>query len=248
MEKEKLPSAWEFIKAAKQIYINKDNFIYLTKVNLAGLLISFIILAPIFIFSGLTEYFEKGIPIGLLGIAIGSMLVSIVAGMVWGFWFKVAITKAVSFVFNNKIMSVKETFRLSWARLWPYALVSFLFGLVATLGFLLLVIPGVILAVWYSFTVFVIVVEEVKVKEAFGRSKALVKGYFWPILGRGLAFFVVYLILEVAFAFIPIAGPLVLVIISPYFVLVPYLLYEELKRIKGEKVSSGASELSAASL
>lgn len=238
-----MPSPWEFIKTATQIYKTKDNFIYLTKVNLAGILVSFVILAPVFIFSGLANYYEKGTPAAFLIIAIGSMLVSVVASMIWGLWFKVALTKAVNLVFNQKIVAVKEIFRLSWARLWPYALASFLFSLAVALGFLLLIIPGVILAVWYSFTVFVIVVEEVKVKEAFGRSKALVKGYFWPVIGRGLAFFMFYLILEVALAFIPIAGPVVLMIISPYFVLVPYLLYEELKRIKGGSVSPGESEL-----
>jgi len=247
MEKEKLPSPWQFIKTAAQIYSSKDNFIYLTKVNLAGILVSFIILSPVFIFGGLSKYFEKGVSALFVIMAAISLLVSIVASVVWGLWFKVALTKAVNFVFNNQAPAVKETFRFSWVRVWPYALVSFLFSFALILGLVLFIIPGLILAVWYSFVVFIIVLEEVDVMEAFGRSKALVKGYFWPVVGRGLAFFVVYLILEIAFAFIPIAGPLALVIITPYFMLLPYLLYEELKRLKSENAVLGVSELPPAS-
>jgi len=229
--KKVIPSAWEFIKRAKNIYVKRENFLYLTKVNLAGILVSFVILIPTFVFSEFGQSMENGNFNGIPIYIIFYFLFSIVASIVWGLWFKVALIKAVSLVVNEKTFGVKETFKDVMRRVWPYALISFLLGLAIIFGFILLIVPGVIMAVWYSLSSFIVVVKEIKVREALRESKALVNGYFWQVLGRGLAFLVFYFVLEIALSSVPYIGPFVVLFISPYFVLLPYLMYEELLKI-----------------
>jgi hypothetical protein len=51
-------------------------------------------------------------------------------------------------------------------------------------GTLLLIIPGIIFAVWYSFTSYAVIFEVLKGLNAMRASKSLVVGRWWPILWR----------------------------------------------------------------
>ena len=67
---------------------------------------------------------------------------------------------------------------------------SFLAGIGITVGFILCIIPGVILATMWSVVAPSIVVERRGVFDAFSRSWELVKPNFWQTLGVILIFFV----------------------------------------------------------
>jgi hypothetical protein len=73
--------------------------------------------------------------------------------------------------------------------------VSILFGLGVALGFVLLVIPGLILLVTWCVVAPVTVLERPGVFGAFTRSRQLVQGHRWPVFGVivlvGVAVFVV---------------------------------------------------------
>jgi uncharacterized membrane protein len=63
------------------------------------------------------------------------------------------------------------------------------------LGFIALIIPGVIVACGYSVVVQVVVLEELKAgTDALGRSWSLTKGYKGKAFRLGLAFFLIYLV------------------------------------------------------
>ena len=49
---------------------------------------------------------------------------------------------------------------------------------------ILLVIPGIIFAVWYSFTTMVVVLEGLRGSDAMRKSKSYVQGRWWGVFGR----------------------------------------------------------------
>ena len=61
--------------------------------------------------------------------------------------------------------------------------VSFLGGLLAILGLLLLIVPGVYLYISFAVAVPVLLTEGLRGRHALGRSRRLVKGRFWPTFG-----------------------------------------------------------------
>lgn len=71
-------------------------------------------------------------------------------------------------------------------RFWPVFWASVLVGIITGLGFLLLLIPGLIaLCVWYV-TIPACVVERLGATESMSRSSDLTAGYRWPIFGAAL--------------------------------------------------------------
>lgn len=69
-----------------------------------------------------------------------------------------------------------------------------LFGIVATIGFMLCIIPGIIVYVYLGFYIYAIVIEEKGVIDALQRSYDLVRDNFWLTLGYGLVFLIVFYI------------------------------------------------------
>jgi hypothetical protein len=66
---------------------------------------------------------------------------------------------------------------------WPLVVVSILFGIVLAIGFILLIIPGLILMVIWSVVAPVTVLERPGPFAAFGRSRELVRGNGWQVFG-----------------------------------------------------------------
>jgi hypothetical protein len=77
----------------------------------------------------------------------------------------------------------------------PLVLMSILFGIAVAIGFVLLIIPGLILLTIWAVTAPAIVVEGAGPIESFGRSRELVRGQGWPVFGTIV---VVWLIAAVA--------------------------------------------------
>jgi uncharacterized membrane protein len=72
----------------------------------------------------------------------------------------------------------------------PILAIAFLSYLGMMLGFILLIVPGIMVAVAWAVVVPVKVVEQTGVTESFGRSRALTKGYRWKIFALALLYFV----------------------------------------------------------
>jgi hypothetical protein len=81
---------------------------------------------------------------------------------------------------------------------WPLVAVSILFGLGVGIGFILLIIPGLFLLVIWSVVAPVTVLERPGVFEAFGRSRALVRGNGWNVFGVIVLVFLVVAVVSVA--------------------------------------------------
>ncbi|MFA5937245.1 MAG: hypothetical protein WC822_05230, partial [Candidatus Paceibacterota bacterium] len=61
---------------------------------------------------------------------------------------------------------------------------SILNGLAILGGFILLVIPGIIFSIWFSFTTYAVVLDNARGTAALSASKKLVVGRWWAVLVR----------------------------------------------------------------
>lgn len=95
----------------------------------------------------------------------------------------IALIFAVSKKISNEEVDLKNSYKEAFPLFWSYVWISILVGLAVLGGLILLLIPGIIFAVWFAFVGFVLVLERLKGRKALKRSRELVKGYFWYVLG-----------------------------------------------------------------
>lgn len=237
METKKLTSIVELIRESFRTYFKSENFAYLVKVILVMYLALGVSLIPAMILYGAGSFYlalmggEQQVFWILLAVIIGilAFLVFIFAGLLMSTVFIVGVSQ----VTRGEIIGIKETFKQGWGKVWQYFGASLLAGLITALGFILLIIPGIIFSVWFAFAAFAAVTDNLGAVAALKKSKALVSGYFWPVLGRFVVFGILTSIIQMGVSFIPFMGPVIIMFLAPYFLLLPYLLYEDLKRARG---------------
>jgi uncharacterized membrane protein len=66
---------------------------------------------------------------------------------------------------------------------WKYLGASILLGLAIGIGFILLIVPGVIFALMFLFTTFIVIDRELGPIEAMKESHRITRGHKWPLLG-----------------------------------------------------------------
>ncbi len=93
--------------------------------------------------------------------------------------------------------SVRELMRSVEPVFGPLILVSILFGIGLAIGFVLLIIPGLILLVLWSVVAPVTVLERPGVFAAFRRSRELVRGNGWDVFGVIVIVFVVVFVISI---------------------------------------------------
>ena len=113
----------------------------------------------------------------------------------------------------------------SW--LWLKLIGAFiLLAMSLIVGFILLVIPGVILLWRLFFVPYILIDQRTSIGEAFRRSWRMTRNYAWPI----------YSIILVSILFsmtniFPIFGPLIAFVLGAIYMVAPALRYQELKKI-----------------
>ncbi len=109
---------------------------------------------------------------------------------------QVAITRATISDLVGERPSFAGCLKAGFAMLLPMIGLTILQGLGIGLGFMLLLVPGIMLYVAWSVAVPAYVQERIGVVESFGRSRALTKGSRWKIFGLLLVCWIVILILQ----------------------------------------------------
>ena len=100
------------------------------------------------------------------------------------FWVQGALVNAVEDIRDGRAdLSFVETLSRGWERVGPIATASTLAVVAVTLGLFFFIIPGLILMTWWIVIVPVIVLEKAGARRSFGRSRSLVSGYEWSVLG-----------------------------------------------------------------
>jgi len=128
--------------------------------------------------------------------------------------------------------------------LWPLIGAGILSGIGIGIGFILLIVPGLILLTIWAVIAPAIVVENRGVFAAFGRSRELVRGNGWPVFGAIVVAFLIVFVAALIFTAIAVAiadGILLLIVFSalastltaPVMALVAAVLYYRLVAIEG---------------
>jgi hypothetical protein len=134
--------------------------------------------------------------LALLGI-IG-VLLAIIVSVIAVFLLQAALVKAVEDVRDGRVdLSFSETLQAARPAVGRVALTSIVAGIGIFIGFILLIVPGLyLLTVWCLF-VPVVVLEGLGTGAALGRSRDLVRGHEWQVLGTLVLVFVVLLVVGV---------------------------------------------------
>ena len=196
--------------------------------------------------------FAGGLTLGILGPNINNWLeliivILFVASFLVLVYFSIrAYAGMFLLVKKNYEGDVKETFKETKEIIWPYLVVAFLTGILVLLWTLLLIIPGIIFSIFYSFAVFCFFFEGKVGMAALKRSKELVKGYWWAVAGR-FGFFALILWLFGFILALPLAffqenrllwqlwnflGQIVNFLVGPIALLFSYQIYKDLVKIK----------------
>ena len=242
-KKEKIISSLELLKESWLIYQkNLWKFIEVILYGLVGMIPFFIVTMLIVAYSasGLSAKVSFSVNMFLGLLVFLAFIASIYLAVVYSIRAKVASI----LLLKNNFTSAKENFKEAKPYFVRFLGVSLLLVVLVIAWGLVFVIPALIFAIYYGFAQYVLVVEEKRPFSSVERSYDLVKGYFWPVFGRfmlimaiGIAIYILiswplkYLAETSAwFMSYDVFMNLVWVIISPYFIIYPYKIYESLKK------------------
>jgi hypothetical protein len=189
--------------------------------------------------------------IGVLLVAILTWVGAILAALISLFaifWLQAALVKAVEDVRDGRAdLSLGETFEAVRAHLSAVVVAGLIAMIVIGIGFVLLIIPGLLVLTCWAVIIPAIVIEGKSAGESFGRSFELVRPYFWRVLGVIVLTVLIYFGFQIVLSLIltPLADWLksfVSTIVSgtltaPFFALVLTVLYF---RLHGAKKLAGA--------
>ena len=129
----------------------------------------------------------------------------------------------------------------------PLLIAGLVAGICIALGFVLLIVPGLILLTIWAVIAPVIVLEKTRALDAFGRSRALVRGHGWTVFGivlvTGLLSGVAKTLLQEAFSFLPrfleilIGSTIAQAIVAPFSAIAIAITYF---RLRDAHAGSGA--------
>jgi hypothetical protein len=121
------------------------------------------------------QLFLKNWPVLLIGFVVLMLFASLMG---------LAINKVIYSEGEGKPNTLKEALSYSLSHFMFYFLISLVVGILVLVGFILLLIPGIYALIVLSLVPVVFVLEDKHSFDAIVRSRELVKGYFWPVLGR----------------------------------------------------------------
>ena len=183
-----------------------------------------------------------------------SVLASLLAlgagvGILWG-----SASLILALRDRTQKLTIQEAYRLGWTKkLWALIWVAILSTFIIGGGYWLFIIPGIILTVWLIFAQILVLVEDEKGMKAIVKSREYTRGYFWPILGRyvliTIGIMAVYVVLMflvgliirhlggLSYAIISsLLGVAIGALVAPLAIVSLYLVYENLKQVKGGSV------------
>jgi len=160
---------------------------------------------------------------------------------------------------RDRALSAGEVLRELGNRAGSVIAVSIMSGILIGLGAILLLIPGILIAVWTVVATPVAAIEGLKNSAALGRSRELTRGHFWHVLGTMVLAWIITMVLVfgLAIAFGALFGTigvperltdmvtgLLLVPLFPLIAVTTSLLYYDLRvRSEGADVEAMVNTL-----
>lgn len=166
----------------------------------------------------------------VLASTIGTLIfiITIILPSIFGYASLVVATQDVNQGIKRK---VKEYFELAWDRRWEIIGLFLLTWLITMIGFIFLILPGIILGFFLVFAPFILVLEKKGIVDSIAESFRLVKNNFWEILLRLVVIYFAFMVVVIFSNFIPLANIAINFLSSIFMVIYLYLLYKSVKRI-----------------
>lgn len=240
-QKEKIIKSKDLIKESWKVYTkNLLKFIEVLLYGLVGVLPLFGVMILVLVY---TKFIGDRVSLAvniLLGITVfAAFVASIYIALVYSIRSKVASI----LLLKNNFTSAKENFKEAKPYFVKFLGVSVLLVVLVIAWGFALVVPALIFAVYYGFAQYVLVAEGKRPFSAIERSYDLVRGYWWPVFGRlalvGFFGLIIYLIISMPLKNMIEGEPVYLgytifiniiwAIISPYFLIYNYKIYQSLK-------------------
>ncbi len=183
---------------------------------------------------------------GIAGAIVGIIgYVAFIVGCIW-------VQLAELYVIANHTREV--TFNEAYGSTRKYILSLFWIGIltaaISVTGFIALIVPGIILAVWFIFAQYVLVDQNIRGLNALLTSREYVRGRWGMVFGRLVLFFLVYFVLLLLLSIVQNVGKdtalgdllsilslLVQMVMGLLASLYIFAMYENLKEIKGTNIA-----------
>lgn len=127
---------------------------------------------------------------------LGGWAAGLLVMVVCAFVLQAAIVHATVADLTGRRVVVGESLKVGLRNWLPLVGLAILIGLGLALGFILLVVPGIILAVVWSVAVPAKVVEKIGVTDALQRSRDLTRGHRWAIFGLCVLYVIALWVVE----------------------------------------------------
>lgn len=218
MNTRQLSSPFDLIKKSVDIFSKKENVLFLVEIYLPVGFFSLLSVLQDYLPSGVRNSNWFNVTTGIL------QVISILTGVFVTASGILALAKVV----GGGEFSVRKTFKAAWKKYWIFLLISIALFLIYLFGFVLLIVPGVIFVVWFAFTKFIAIEKGTGAKESFVKSKELVKGIYWKVLGQLIIFGLFVIVVEAILTVIPYGiGAIIGSLLGGLFMLPTYLLFKE---------------------
>jgi hypothetical protein len=179
-------------------------------------------------------------------------IIGLVFSMFGTFLLQAALVKAVQDVRDGRAdLSIGETVSAALPYLGSVAVASILASIGIGIGFVLIIVPGLILLTFWSLIVPEIVIGGAGALEAFGRSWRTVRGYAWNVFGVYILVFLILIVGEIVLSLILsalhlpygwrsfISDLVVNTLVVPYIAAVLTLIYYRLTSAHGGQPEPG---------
>ncbi|GAB4485633.1 MAG: hypothetical protein OHK006_12120 [Thermodesulfovibrionales bacterium] len=147
------------------------------------------------------------------------------AGIIVFCWGQAATVLAVT----DESLGFPDALAAGWRRLWDFIWLYSAAGFIIIGGFMLFIVPGVLLAIFFSFSQFILAEGREKGMRSLLLSRECVRGLWGQVFLRLL---VVWLI-SMAVGSVPLAGPILSILAMPFSTVYAFLTYESVKMVKG---------------
>jgi len=185
-----------------------------------------LVLLPVGIFLLLAYLMSLALHASFEPLMIVGGIIGATAGLIAGCWGFGSFFCAIA----DEKLSIKDALEKGGQNIWAFIWLLSLLGYIIPGGFLLFFIPGVFFMVWFAFAVFILPNEDEKGMNAVLKSKEYVKGHEVDVFVR---LFLISLASS-GVSLIPLIGSILSIIFYPFVMIFVYLIYEDLRSIKGD--------------
>jgi hypothetical protein len=207
-----------------------------------------------FILIAFVVYLVVSIITALLTLAAGTIgaLVGVLFSLFGMFLLQAALVKAVQDVRDGRAdLDLGQTLRAALPFVGAVAIASILASIAITIGFVLIIVPGLILLTFWSLIVPWIVIGGSGPMDSFRRSWDTVRGYAWNVFGTYVVVFLILILGEFVLSVILLALPyawrsfiadvIAGSLVAPFIAAVVTLVYYRLTAVHGQPSEPGAA-------